>query len=67
MNDLKSFNVSFRTWLMLLSAISSLPMILFSIASLAVLVDNQQYDEKIRLDQAAMRLKRKATATTSST
>jgi len=56
MNDLKSFNVSFRTWLMLLSAISSLPMILFSIASLAVLVDNQQYDEKIRLDQAAMAL-----------
>jgi len=58
MRDLTSFQVSFRTWLALLSAVSSLPMILFAIASLAVLVENQQYDEKQKLDRAAIVLSR---------
>lgn len=58
MREFTYLQVSFRTWLALLSALSSLPMILFALISLAVLVENQQYDEKQKLDQAALALAR---------
>lgn len=56
MKDIKLFTVSFRTWLVLLSAFASLPMVLFSIISLSFLVDSLRNTEKEHLYRAASSL-----------
>jgi diguanylate cyclase (GGDEF)-like protein len=53
MQDATRTKMRFRTWLMLLSAFASLPMILFSVLSLIVLLEHQRDMEKNRLVRAA--------------